>query len=374
MSKSLKVRALRTRQGKDFEVYSFFLPGAEVTQVADISRIHRDKDDRLHGFQRKDIQSHIKAIASYLDQGTVLFPNAIILALAPEVKFTQARGQPPKGVSKVSDIGTLAIPIRNAGDRVAWIVDGQQRSLALAESKNSGLPVPIVAFVAEDLETQREQFILVNKARPLPSRLINELLPEVDVRLPRDLAARKIPSELCNLLNRDPGSPFVGLIKRASTSDDKKAVVVDSAVMSMIARSLGNPLGALSQYKGLGSEASDTEGMYKTLVLFWTEVKRVFETDWGKPPSKSRLMHGAGLKAMGVLMDRVVPRAMSSKDPRKAIFQSLDRIAPKCCWSEGTWEDLGMAWRDIQNVPRHVKALSEQLLRLDYLATQDKVA
>ena len=50
---------------------------------------------------------------------------------------------------------------------------------------------------------QREQFILVNKAKPLPTRLINELLPEVSAMLPRDLNARRLPSELCNLLNRD---------------------------------------------------------------------------------------------------------------------------------------------------------------------------
>ena len=46
------------------------------------------------------------------------------------------------------------------------------------------------------LIVQREQFILVNKAKPLPTRLINELLPETGgIVLPRDLSARKVPSE-----------------------------------------------------------------------------------------------------------------------------------------------------------------------------------
>ena len=374
MSKSLKVRAIRTRQGSDFEVFSFFVPGGRVSEIADISRIHRDEDDKLEGFQRKDIRNHIKAIVEYLDQETVLFPNAIILALAPEFTFKKSRGRAPTGTLACGEPGTLSVPIREAGDRVAWIVDGQQRSLALAESRNVDLPVPVVAFVAEDLETQREQFILVNKARPLPSRLINELLPEVDRKLPRDLAVRKMPSELCNLLNRDPESPFFELIKRASTADDKSAVISDNAVMHMIMRSLANPLGALSQYKGLGSEPSDTDGMYRTLTLYWTEVRSVFRNAWGKTPAKSRLMHGAGVKAMGILMDRIVPRAMTSKDPRKEIRRSLEQIAPKCCWTEGTWDDLGVGWREIQNVPRHVKALSEQLLRLDYAAIQERAA
>ena len=374
MSEHLRVRAVRTRQGRDFEVFSFFIPGGRIAEIADISRIHRDEDEKLKGFQRKDIRSHIKAIVQYLDQGTVLFPNAIILALAPEIMFTKSRGRAPKGTIACGETGTLSIPVREAGDRVAWIVDGQQRSLALAESRNADLPVPVVAFVTEELETQREQFILVNKAKPLPSRLINELLPEVNRKLPRDLAIRKIPSELCNLLNLDPDSPFFGLIRRASTADDKSAVIADTAVMDMIMRSLANPLGALSQYKGLGNEPSDIDGMYNTLVLYWMEVRIVFRDAWGKTPAKSRLMHGAGIKAMGILMDRIVPRAMTSKDPRKEIRHSLVQIAPKCCWTEGTWDDLCMGWRDIQNVPRHVRALSEQLLRLDYVAIQERAA
>jgi hypothetical protein len=44
-----------------------------------------------------------------------------------------------------------------------------------------GVPAPAVAFVADSLNVHREQFILIHKARPLPERLINELLPETDL-------------------------------------------------------------------------------------------------------------------------------------------------------------------------------------------------
>jgi hypothetical protein len=87
--------------------------------------------------------------------------------------------------------------------------------------------VPVVAFVAPDVATRRAQFILVNKAKPLPPRLINELLPEVDVQLPRDLSGRRIPSALCEMLNEDPDSPFHGLIKRISKPKAERAVVID---------------------------------------------------------------------------------------------------------------------------------------------------
>src|SRR6185437_12737828 len=151
------------------------------------------------------------------------------------------------------------IPIRPEGKRAAWIVDGQQRSLALSRTSNNRLPVPVVGFVSADLETQREQFILVNKAKPLPTRLINELLPEVSAMLPRDLAGRKLPSELCNLLNRDPKSPFHHLVKRESEPHDGLAVVTDTALIEAIKNNLKAPMGALSQYRS--GQESDTDAM-----------------------------------------------------------------------------------------------------------------
>jgi DGQHR domain-containing protein len=364
--KLLSIRALRSHQGSNASIYSFFVPGEVITQIADICRIDRDDKFELQGFQRKGIKHHIDQIVEYLDHGDVLFPNAIILALSEDVTFTQARGKAPKGVMTTAQIGTLKIPVREEGQRVAWIVDGQQRSLALSASKNGSLPVPVIAFVAPDLETQREQFILVNKAKPLPTRLINELLPEVDTHLPHDLALRKVPSEVCNLLHRDPASPFAGLIKRASEPGNRKAVVIDTALIEAIKLSISSPLGALSQFKSFGSEPADTAGMYSALKLYWGQVREVFPDAWGKPPAKSRLMHGAGIKSMGVLMDRIMPRAISSDNPKAELRRSLEAMKPHCCWTEGTWEDLGLRWNEIQNVSRHVRALTEQLIKIDY--------
>src|SRR3954468_7501474 len=121
--KVLSLRALRTKQGSGVNVFSFFIKGADITRVAEISRISRDDDDALKGFQRKEIQNHVKGIVDYLDRGDVLFPNAIILALSPEVEFKQSRGPVPEGIAEVAQIGTLSIPIREEGRRAAWIVD-----------------------------------------------------------------------------------------------------------------------------------------------------------------------------------------------------------------------------------------------------------
>jgi DGQHR domain-containing protein len=365
MSSELLIKALRTQQGADLDVYLFFMRGADVTRIADISRIERSDTDSLKGFQRPEIRTHVKNIVEYLNQGQVIFPNAIILAMSPEVKFLMARGPKPEGLIDISQSGTLSIPIYEEGQRVAWIVDGQQRSIALSHAKNPDLPVPVVAFISDDLEIQREQFILVNKARPLPTRLINELLPETrSILLPRDLSSRKTPSELCKLLNRDPKSPFYKLIKRISESNSDTAVITDTAIIKMIRNSLNSPLGALAPYKAGATEVADLEAMYQILITFWAAVREAFPQAWGLDPRQSRLMHSAGIEAMGVLMDRIWVRHAGATNITDIIKLELTEMAPKCAWVSGTWESLGVAWNEIQNTPRDIKKLEDALVRL----------
>jgi DGQHR domain-containing protein len=358
------VRALKTHQGPALDVYAFFIKGADIVKVAEITRVERDESDVLKGFQRPEIRSHVKGIVDYLNQGNVLFPNAIILALSRDVRFSESRGPKPSGDEEIAHAGTLSIPIYDEGGRVAWIVDGQQRSLALAQTSSKSIPVPVVGFVSDDLEIQREQFILVNKAKPLPTRLINELLPETrSILLPRELSNRKVPSELCNLLNRDPASPFHKLIKRVSDKSNPAAVISDTAVVAMIRNSIQNPLGALAPYKGSLSEGADIESMYKILVTFWTAVRDSFPEAWGKNPRESRLMHSAGIEAMGVLMDRIYARFGGVAEDYKTIRRELERVGPHCRWIKGNWEGLGIAWNEIQNTPRDIKRLQDTLVR-----------
>ena len=363
--KKINVRAVKAIQGGDTEVYSFFLKGSDVLSIADISRIKRDDKNKLTGFQRSEIQSHVRGIIEYLDQGSIIFPNAIILAFQNVVEFKQSRGPSPDG--PVS--GTLTIPLYDNKRKAAWIVDGQQRSFALQRTKNTEIMVPIVGFIAPDISLQREQFVLVNKAKPLPKRLINELLPEIGTELPSDLRPSKIPSELCNTLNNDPQSPFYGLIRRISTeSMNPQAVITDTALINLMKLSINN-FGALALFKNTGKGDTDVESMYKTMCIFWSAVKVVFPQAWGKSPQESRLMHSAGIQAMGILMDRIMPRLYQEKDVKSEVIRTLERIAPECCWIEGTWQGLDLKWNDIQNISKHIKGLAELLVQLDFEAS-----
>ena len=363
-SSEIVLRALHTIQGEGLDVFAFFIKGSDIVKIADLSRLGREDDETLKGFQRPEIRSHVKGIADYISKGNVLFPNAIILAMSPKVRFVASRGTKATGDEGLSQSGTLTIPIYNEGQRVAWIVDGQQRSLALAQVRKIEMIVPVVGFVSDNLNMQREQFILVNKARPLPNRLINELLPETTgIVLPRDLTARSVPSEICNFLNRDPSSPFYKLIKRPSDKKHSSAVITDSAVIKMVRNSIESPLGALAPYKANNRDATDVEAMYRTLVNFWSAVKVVFPQAWGKDPKQSRLMHSAGILAMGVLMDRIYARLSGNEDNQKAVQRELMRVVNDCKWTSGTWETLGLGWNEIESTPQSIKKLQNALIQ-----------
>jgi DGQHR domain-containing protein len=365
-TKILRRRALQIKQNDSCPLYLFSLTGDDLQRIAEISRISRDDAGTLIGYQRPEVKRHVQEIVEYLNGKDVLFPNSLILALTTKVRFVKSREPDVSDGMAIS--GTLEIPLPRAnGAKPAWIVDGQQRALALSMCKGKNLPIPINAFVSDEVGLQRDQFLRVNNTKPLPRGLITELLPAISTQLPTHLSARRIPSAICDWLNQDERSPFRGLIRRASTAkaDKEETVVTDTSIVKVIEESLTSPSGCLFPYRNIATSETDFDGICSVLVTYWSAVKATFPNAWGKPLSQSRLMHGAGLRSMGRLMDRV----MSGIDLRvaKAVVHAkreLQMVAPICRWTEGAWEDLNdTRWDEITSHPRHVRVLSNFLIR-----------
>ena len=355
----LKVNALQFKQG-EFEVYAFALPGKALRDVADISRVTRDEQKRLVGFQRPEIQQHVRQITSYLDEGPGLFPNAIILALSPEVSFKQSRGPQQAGAVQGVRAGYLSLPVLAEGRRVAWIVDGQQRSLALAQATRRDLLVPVIAFASASLQTRREQFILVNRAKPLAQRFVNELLPETeDTNLPDALSINRMPSRLCDELNTDSASPFFGRIQRPSTKSKQPDAITDSPVLEMIRARVNPPAAALAHLRGLGARPPDAQAIYRILRAYWNAVSKAFPEAWAKGPRASRLTHAVGIFAMGSLLDRIANRVdLNAADLEAMFLREIQRIAPQCAWTSGTWPVANLPWHAFEATSASRKKLS----------------
>lgn len=362
----IKRRATRLEQTPDGAIYQFALTGEELLAVADISKISRDDAGKLIGYQRPEVKHHVQDIVDYLNGDHVLFPHAVIVAFSSRVKFTKSRG--PGVDDGLSSSGTLTIPIPKASQRKpGWIVDGQQRSLAVAKSKRPKLPIPICAFITDDVEIQREQFLRINNSKPLPKGLVTELLPEVRIPISATTSSSRLPSVLVNSLNQEADSPFFGLIKRASSGKEhkKKAVIPDGPLIRVLRGSLISPSGCLFSYRNFATGEADIEAIWNTVLVYWTAVRNTFPDAWGKPPSQSRLMHSAGLWSMGRLMDRIMPNiSLTSSDPLRAAQAELEVIRPVCRWTRGRWEELGgIEWNRLENVSRHVSSLSNFLIR-----------
>lgn len=364
---TIKRRALRIDQDPKHPLLLFSLTGEDLIKIAEISRISRDDAGKLIGYQRPEVKKHIQDIVEYLDSGDVIFPNAIILALSSTSKFTSSRG--PEVDDGCAVAGTVEIPVPTGSDqKPAWIVDGQQRTLALCKSRKSKLPIPICAFIADDVPIQKDQFFRVNTTRPLPRGLITELLPEVSSNLPARLASKQIPSAIVEWLATNPESPFCGLIRRASmkAEDVAKTCIADSSLIKAIEESIGTPTGCLYPYRNVTTNETDFQSIFQVLVTYWTGVRNVFPTAWGKSPEKSRLMHGAGIRSMGRLMDRIMPNIRSrGKKGIQEVEKELALIATDCRWTQGNWESMnGMAWNEVQNVPKHIQLLSWVVINL----------
>jgi DGQHR domain-containing protein len=359
-------RALRIEQSPQFPLYLFSLTAKEILQVADISRVARDQAGELIGYQRPEVRQHISEITAYLDSDQVIFPNSIIMALPSTVRFTCSRG--PNVNDGFATGGTLEIPVPQDGDRrPGWLVDGQQRALALAKARRQDLAVPVNAFIADSVDVQRDQFLRINNTKPLPRGLVTELLPEVSTPLPPRLALRQMPSGLCDLLNSDPESPFYRLIRRASTpkADRGDAVVTDTSIVNMLQESLTSPSGCLFPFRNMCTGETDFDGIRRVLLLYWSCVRATFPDAWGRPPAESRLMHGTGIRAMGRMMDRIMATVDHvDEHAAKRIRDDLDVVAGHCRWTTGRWDGLGMRWNEVQNVPRHLNEISNYLIRL----------
>ncbi len=364
---ALKRRALRIEQDAKHPLILFSLTGEDLIKIAEISRISRDDAGKLIGYQRPEVKKHIQDIIEYLDSGDVIFPNAIILALSSRSKFTSSRG--PEVDDGCAVAGTLEIPVPSSeGQKPAWIVDGQQRTLALCKSRKSKLPIPVCAFIADDLPIQKDQFFRINTTRPLPRGLITELLPEVSSNLPARLASKQIPSAIVEWLATTQESPFFGIIRRASMKpeDTAKACIADASLIKSIEESICSPTGCLYPYRNVTTNETDFQGIFQLLVTYWTAVRNIFPNAWGKSPEKSRLMHGAGIRSMGRLMDKIMPNIRSrGKKGVQEVEKELALIASNCHWTQGNWESInGMAWNEVQNVPKHIHLLSWVIINL----------
>ncbi|HRQ58624.1 MAG TPA: DGQHR domain-containing protein DpdB [Azoarcus taiwanensis] len=339
-----RFKAIRARQAEGHDIFVFAAHPADVLAFSAIERVGRTEDGQLKGFQRHQVASHIKDIRDYLSREDALLPNAVIVAFIDGVQVKDLR----HGVVEVE------ISVKD-GSKPGFVVDGQQRLTALSGIQKPGFEVFVSALVCKDYNELRQQFVLINSTRPLPKTLIYELLPTVD-GLPERFTQRKFSARIVDRLNFTRGSSLYGEVRQHT---NPSGVISDTAMQKFIMNSASD--GAI---RDMVQYEDREERAYQLVSEFFHAVASVFGPAWaGMTPRFSRLRHGAGIVAMGFVMDHLYSAEGASD--RHQFEPGLRLLQPFTAWTSGQWPlepwDT-RPWNGIQNTPSDIDLLTRYLV------------
>lgn len=335
--------ALVAHQSDRHQVVMIRATAKEIAQIAQIDRLGREDSGKLTGFQRPQIAGHIAEIRRYLAQTDAVLPNALVVAFAGGAKLSGVKGAH----------GKLVVDLKTGP--AGLVVDGQQRLAALAQAKRADFQAFVACLICPDLDELRRQFILINNTRPLPKSLIYELLPAVGT-LPERLSSRSLAAAITERLNFSDRS---SLHRQIRMQTNPTGILRDTAIQKLIMNSeSAGAIQTLSQGK------RNVDKPARLVNNFFAAVQKTFPEDWeGKKPTTSRLVHSAGLVAMGYVMDEIY--AKHADDSVDSFERGLKPLKGKTAWSEGAWSlapGETTPWNAIEFTPRQYMRLAEYLV------------
>lgn len=340
----LEFPVMSPKQGDNIQVAFFVATPRQILQMAQIKRLARNAEGQSSGFQRTQIAGHIQDIGEYFAQPDAVLANPIVLGFVEGAEVSRGRG------------GKAILRVDTRRGPLGYVVDGQQRFSALLEIGKLDFEVPVSVFVCKTMDDLTDQFVRINNSRPLPRTLVNELLAYIK-NPPRRHAKGAEVAPIVETLNHRRGCSLRGQIKTHTNPD---GVIQDSSIQRVIAQSLSD--GALRLYRG-EPKLLQSKGV-NLLSEFFHAVRHVFRDEWdGHTPTTSRLLHGAGMAAMGFVMEYL--HSAEGATSREDFIEPLTELRPFTAWTEGEWVfgTERRRWNNLQNVSVDRKLLSFYLVK-----------
>ncbi len=336
--------AIAAKQSAHARVFTFAATAAEIIATCEITRAGRSSSGKLFGFQRPQVAGHIQEIQDYIKSPRAVLPNSIVVGFFSGAKTMALRN------------GLTELTISTANGKPGFVIDGQQRLTALLQSGREDFQLFVSCVLCENERDLRQQFILINNTRPLPKSLIYELLPGIK-EPPKRLGSRGFASALTQRLNFDDSSSLKGTIVMHTNPD---GVIRDTAIQKVIINSAEH--GAIREHNN-GTTRADFG--FELVSNYFQAVKDVFPDAWHKhTPRTSRLVHGAGIVAMGYVMETIYSR--SGTPSYRSFVKALEPLRKHVAWTSGKWRFPGevVKWDQIENTSRQVQKLTFHLVGL----------
>jgi DGQHR domain-containing protein len=349
----LKVFGTASRLANGSERINFTIDGRLIRSIAAVDRLDALANT---GQQRDEIIKHVREISEGIKDG-IQVPNSVILTFNSEVfvwsddvsetppeswvvcrrlgewSVVTFPGQPNRIVQEVVPV-ELDIPFRNAAfdeEKCALLVDGQQRTAALAlvdVDQVPSYPLSVNATITSP-EEAKQTFRVANNTVKISTDFSRALLGMLQDAPGYVKQERRIAQAVKLLAIEDPTSPFHKLVKHPGL-DGRGFPVAYNTLFAVV---------SIFENSGLDF-GEDPSKLAACVKAAYAVVKEVWPTAWAKQPKDSRLMHGAGLRAIGgVLLDLTkMQSAQHNHDPLNPVIwpeikKSLERLATRVQWT-----------------------------------------
>lgn len=372
--------------------FQFTCDGRLLRSVARIDRLDAISGE---GQQRAEIKKHVQDIADGITGGTQV-PNSVLLVFLEEltrtdpdeeddelgglfvyirprsdwVEVPSLSGGPPVQRFRFIEID---IPYRHAafdGEKPALLVDGQQRTAALSLVSVDDVPafdLSVNAVIADESDAKRV-FQIANSTVKIATDFSLALLASMD-EAPGYLKSEKIRAgAVRQLALSNDSSPFYHIVRYPGAKISGSTPVVAYNSLYHIA----------GIFESSALPIEDSVLLSDLIARGFNVVKDVWPDAWGKRPTDSKLMHGAGLRAMASLLTLKLEVAHSNGLDLKSdavwsdIRSSIERLATIVPWTESAAAASGSKtakdnWtkeiRDRQNTSQDISRLTTFLKR-----------
>jgi DGQHR domain-containing protein len=380
----LKMIAMEAQLNDGSTRYQFTCDGRIIRAIARVDRL-----DALGatGNQRQEIKAHVELIAEGIKAGTQV-PNSILLVLQDSQVTESADEETPESFIilrplsdwisvnhpteadvAIQNFRTVEIdfPFRRAAfddEKSALLVDGQQRTAALSIVDVDDVPEFSLSVnaVKADAEQAKRVFQVANSIVKIStefSRALLAMISDAPIYLRKErakaAAVKKLAFDLAD-------SPFLNLAQHSGVKP--KGTRPPIAYNSLFQ--------VVKVFSDSALTLADPDILAGTVSKSFALVKQLWPDSWGRKPSDSKLMHGAGLRAISTLISEKLATYLPDfngdlNDPGLwvKLGESLERLKGRIVWSDAESAQASRAvqksWRDeisgTQNTNQDIQAL-----------------